>query len=97
MSKYVQLVSITASGIPFRAIFSDANQTQLPDQKIRILSVHEDFRRKKKVNQKSLPIIRSFGKKPSTNCLSNQHTAKTITVLKPATLATSIKFTTNHQ
>lgn len=43
-----------------------------------------DLRRNNKVNQKSLPMIRSFMKKPSQLILSNQHTGKTITVLKPA-------------
>ena len=74
----------------FSEHFSDENQTRIWDQRSEISMVMRDLRRNKNVNQKSLPMIRSFRKKTnSTNCLSNQHTGKTISsktsvLLQPA-------------
>lgn len=95
MTKYVQLVSITASRIRLKTIYSMKTNHALPDQKTEY--PERVVFNKIGSEQKSLPKIRSFMKKiESTKCLSNQQSDKTISP-NISTLATVTKLTNNHQ
>ena len=68
----------------FSEHFSDENQTRIWDQRSEISMVMRDLRRNKNVNQKSLPMIRSFRKKPSQLIVCLISTLVKQSVLKPA-------------
>lgn len=95
MSKYAQLVRHSIKN-PVQDTFSEAKHDyQIKNQNI--LNGYYGSQKKKKIDQKKLTNDQIIQEKTkSTNCLFNQHIGKK-SVLNQHILATSIKFTTNHQ